>query len=177
MRVMLACLLATLFVGCRHEEPTSDLIQQRQQEQLLSEGTSQVGMPAIKNFRERKILKDIYELRDQVGLITYVYLENQIPRVVQGKTVLGGKLTYFGESVGYGIPVSTQFSNPQKIEKYSIHGNYSFQTLPQADPNGLFSPASADGTWVMMRNPKSRQGEPQYIEPRCVVLTYKLDPD
>ena len=42
---------------------SSDDIQRLQQEQILKEGTAQTGMPAIKNFRERKMLKEILEFR------------------------------------------------------------------------------------------------------------------
>ena len=59
----LFCLMGV--VGC---EQTSDEIQHDQQEKLLKEGTAQTGMPAIKNFRERKLVKDILELRDQDDL-------------------------------------------------------------------------------------------------------------
>jgi hypothetical protein len=47
--------------------------------------------------------------------------------------------------------------------------------LPQADPNGLFSPASAEGTWVMCLNPKTKKAEPQYIEPRVITTTFPMD--
>ena len=82
----------TVLQGC--DMSSSDSIQREQQEKILAEGTAQVGMPAIKNFRERKILKDILELRDQEGLVTYTYLENLSPVVIPGKTALGGKLTF-----------------------------------------------------------------------------------
>ena len=137
----------------------SDDIQRRQQETILREGTSQIGMPAIKNFRERKILKDILELRDQEGLVTYTYLFNE----------LNGKLVFLGETIGYGIPYATQFTNPQKRD-----GSL---TLPQADPNGLFSPASAEGTWVLMKDPNGGKVLPIYVEPRIVVSPFKLKAD
>jgi hypothetical protein len=161
--------------GCDDRQPTSDEVQRAQQETLLAEGTAQVGMPAIKNFRERKLLKDILELRDQQGLVTFTYLENMIPKVVKGRTVLGGKLTYFGETIGYGIPYATQFTNPQKIERAQI--NVGYAVLSQADPSGLFSPASAEGTWVIMKDPKGSKTLPIYIEPRIVVSPFKLDFD
>ncbi|HWQ60538.1 MAG TPA: hypothetical protein VN420_05355 [Candidatus Fimivivens sp.] len=47
-------------------------------------------------------------------------------------------------------------------------------TIPQADPNGLFKPASADGTWVMMLDPVNKKALPQYIEPKIATFTYKL---
>jgi hypothetical protein len=55
--------VCVLLVGCEPQK-TSDSIQRAQQEVLLKEATASVGMPAIHNFRERKILKDILELRD-----------------------------------------------------------------------------------------------------------------
>jgi len=155
------------FVGC---EASSDSIQQYQQERLLAEGTAQTGMPAIKNFRERKILKDILELRDQEGLVTYTYLENMTPTVVVGKTSIGGKLTFLGETIGYGISAATQYTNPQK----DVRVEYS---MPQADPNGLFSPSSAEGTWVLMKDPNGDKTLPIYCEPRIVVMPFKLKVD
>ncbi len=156
---------------------TSDDIQKEQQEAMLQEGTAQTGMPAIKNFRERKILKDILELRDQNGLMTYTYLENMNPTPVVGHTALGGKLTFVGESIGYGIPYATEYTNPQKYDSVRTSQGYTYVTLPQADPNGLFSPASAEGTWVLMLNPITKKAEPQYFEPRVVVSTFKFPVD
>ena len=160
--------------GCNYT-PTSDDIQRQQQETLLKEGTAQVGMPAIKNFRERKMLKDILELRDQTGLVTYTYMVNEMalqPR--PGVTALGGKLIFVGESIGYGIPYATQFTNPSKVDRW---GGSVYVTLPQADPNGLFSPASAEGTWVLLKEPDGKDVRPVYIEPRIVVSPFKFKPD
>jgi hypothetical protein len=158
--------------GIFDNTPTSDEIQTNQQEKLLKEGTSEVGMPAIKNFRERKLLKQILELRDQADFITYTYVENAMPNPIHGVTSLGGKFTFLGVSVGYGIPYSTQFTSPQKLDSTSTH----YITMPQADPNGLFAPASADGTWIMMKDP-SGNVKPQYIEPKIATFTYKLPVD
>jgi hypothetical protein len=160
--------------GCERQ-PTSDDIQAAQQEKLLSEGTKQVGMPAIKNFRERKILKDILEMRDQEGLVTYAYLENVIPVVIPGHTCLGGKLTYYGQAVGYGLPYATQFTNPSKIEASAHEVGYAI--LPQADPNGLFSPSSAEGTWLLMKDPNSDKVLPDYVEPKVIVKPFRLPMD
>ena len=44
--------------------------------------------------------------------------------------------------------------------------------LPQADPNGLYSPAAAEGTWVMCRVPGTDKIAPQYIEGRIITLTF-----
>ena len=158
--------------GC--DAPSSDDIQRDNQEKLLQEGTAQTGMPAIKNFQERKLLKMVLELRDQANLVTYTYLENMNPTIVHGYTARGGKLTYIGQTIGYGIPYATEYTNPQKIEYHSTGG---YVTLPQADPNGLFSPASAEGTWILMKDPNSSKVEPVYIEPRIFTSPFPLPMD
>lgn len=160
----LACSLLICLMGvddCHHED--SDTKQTAQQERILAEGTSQIGMPAIHNFRERKLLKDIYELRDQDGLTTYTYMVAEYD----------AKLVFLCDSIGYGIPYATEFTSPQKLENYYDHG---YISMPQADPNGLFSPAAADGTWVMCKDPGSKDVRVVYIEPRIVVSPFKLGP-
>ena len=155
-------LAAALLGGCA-EENSSDARQQKQQEVLLDEATSQVGMPSIKNFRERKILKDIYELRDQDGLTTYTYVFNE----------LNGKLVFLSESIGYGIPAATQFTAPEKWS-HAFSGA-EWGPMPQADPNGLFSPSSAEGTWVLLKDPHGDEVRPVYVEPRVIVSPFKLN--
>lgn len=180
MRFVLTIALLACIVGCdvQQRRQTSDSTQQDQQEKMLGEATASVGMPAIKNFRERRLLKEILELRDQTGLVTYTYLENLTPTIIKGKTALGGKLTYLGESVGYGIPYATQFTNPQKVEYYRAgDGRWSNYTIPQADPNSLFSPGSAEGTWILLKNPNGSETKPVYVEPRTVVSPFKLEVD
>jgi hypothetical protein len=159
--VMSLPIVGGLILAC-DGPPSSDSVQQAQQELLLAEGTAQVGMPAIKNFRERKLLKDIIELRDQDGLVTYTYVWNE----------MNGRLVFLCDSIGYGIPYATQFTSPQKAEWSSTKG---WLVLPQADPNGLFSPAAAEGTWVMCKDPNGAEVRPVYIEPRIVVSPFKLE--
>lgn len=168
--VALLMFVMLMMVACG-ETSNSDSKQREQQEKILEEATAQTGMPAIKNFRERKLLKVILELRDHEGLITYTYLENMNPVIVRGFTALGGKLTFLGESIGYGIPYATQYTNP---EKPLYTGRADASIIPQADPNGLFSPASAEGTWIILRDPSSKDAKPIYVEPRIVVFPFKL---
>ncbi len=160
--IVVALLPILLLFACENQPATSDDVQKAQQENLLKEASAQTGMPAIKNFRERKMAKDILELRDQEGLVTYTYLWNEF----------NGKKVFFCESVGYGLPYATQYTNPQKIADRSQGG---FAILPQADPNGLFSPASAEGTWVLCKDPNGKKVAPVYIEPRIIVSPFKLD--
>ena len=163
MKKILGLTVAISMLAACDSQPSSDDIQRRQQEILLNEGSSQVGMPAIKNFRERKLLKDILELRDQSGLVTFTYIWSEMQ----------GKYIFFCNSIGYGIPYATQFTNPGKVERVYQGG----VVLPQADPNGLFSPSSAEGTWVMCKDPKGKEVKPVYIEPKIIVSPFELAGD
>lgn len=163
MKTILAVLLVMVLSGCDFTDHSSDGKQRAQQETMLQEATSAVGMPAIKNFRERRLLKDILELRDQTGLATFTYLWNEI----------NGKRVFLCNSIGYGIPYATQFTNPQK-PWISAGGSHSM-AMAQADPNGLFSPASAEGTWVMCKDPHGKDVKPIYVEPRIIVSPFNLD--
>jgi hypothetical protein len=141
------------------EHPNSTQIERKKQEEMSLQAVQQVGMPAIVNFAEKRMFKDILEKRDQMTP-TYTYIVD-----------MNGRFHKVCDSLGYGLPYATQYTNPQRV--YSdTHG---YGTLPQADPNGLYSPASADGTWVMCLNPKTKKAEPQYIEPRIVTMTYPLE--
>lgn len=163
------CLLS--LVTCSHERSSSD-VQRDRQEQIIAEAAAKVGMPAIKNFRELKMVKDIYELRDQTGLVTYTYLVNEH----------SGKLIFFCDSIGYGVPYATQFSAPTSIQRYHLAGRTNetdtlgTAELPQAEPNGLFVPQAAEGTWVMCKNPEAQADDvrPVYLEPRIAVSQFKL---
>ena len=153
-------LLGVSLVGCEIT-PSSDETQREEQERILQEGSRQTGMPNIKNFRERKLLKQILEMRDQDGLVTYTYT---VPETT-------GRPVFLCNSIGYAIPAATQYTNPQKTDYYSTGS----VTLPQADPNGLFSPDNAEGSWVMCTDPSgSGKTRPVYIEPRVIVSPFKL---
>ena len=145
--------------GCE-TRPTSDQIQQRQQEQILKEGTAATGMPAITKFTEKRDMKDILELRDR-AIITYTYLFSDTWACV----------VFYGDTIGYPIPYSTQYTNPQKIADRAQGG---FAVTPQADPNGLFSPSSSEGTWSRMKDPNGKNVLPAYSEPRIIAVPFKL---
>lgn len=139
---------------------TADMKDQAQQEGLAQEAQRQTGMPSITRFQERKLLKMLYEMRDQEKLQTWTYLQAEMT----------GKLVFLGRSVGYGMPYATQYSNPQKIDQ---SGSYYRGLVPQAEPNDLFPPSSADGTWVFLQGPNG-EIEPVYIEPKIVVSPFPL---
>jgi len=150
--------------SCDVPVQTTDQKQAAAQAQALEEAHKQVGMPAITNFQEKRMAKDIYELRD-TAIATHTYLMNEMQ----------GCLVYLGPSIGYGLPYATQYTSPTKLQTYQLSGGgYTWEQVPQAEPNGLFMPAAAEGTWVMMLDTKTGKAMPQYIEPRVLVTTFRM---
>lgn len=155
----LGMLLGTLLASC-DSTPNSDEIMSYRQETILMQAVEKIGMPAIKNFRELRMANRILEERDQT-LATWTYLWSDYHRC----------FTFIETSVAYPIPYSTQRTSPQKVSS----GTGYYMSMPQADPNGLFSPASAEGTFVEMNNPtKTNQTGLVYSEPRLFVTPYEL---
>ena len=157
-RILALVAVATVLTAC-DQQPSSTQIELRKQEELSMQAVTQVGMPAITNFAEKRMMKDILELRDKnVATVTYlVGMNNQLTKVC--------------DSVGYGLPYATQYTNPQRVAYDSGHGSV---TLPQADPNGLYNPASADGPWVLCVDHKDGKAKPVYIEPRILVSPFPI---
>jgi hypothetical protein len=156
-RNLLIILILILCVGCDGGTPTSDQTQQAQQEAMSQQSNQQIGMPGITNFTEKKIMRRLYEMRDQ-NVATYTYIVD-----------MNGKLHHVCDSMGYGLPYATQYSNPEKISYYNS-GTFS---LPQSEPNGLFMPAAAEGTWVICASTKG-EFTPMYLEPRVIVSPFRL---
>ena len=55
-----------------------------------------------------------------------------------------------------------------------VTGHYQYEQIPQPEPNGLFMPTSAEGTWVMLKDPNSDLVAPVYVEPRIVSSPFRL---
>jgi len=164
-------IFVAMFSGCSSEVKTSDGQQARQTETMLGEAQRQIGMPQIINFQQRKLMKWIYELADREDLVTYTYI----------KSDYSGKLVFMCKSIGYGIPFSAQFTNPEKLVEgdkelgYDLSGylNYVMQ-MPQADPNGLFMPTTSSATWIIAIHPETGKPHPLYFEPEIVVSPFPL---
>lgn len=162
MRKILAVLpFVALLAACDEPRQSGTAIERQKQAEMTKRGVETVGFPAVINFAEKRMMKDIIELRDHMQP-TYTYIID-----------MNGRPHKICDSLGYGLPYATQYTNPQ-MPQQTVAGGSTY-VLPQADPNGLYSPASAEGTWVMCLNPKTKKAEPQYIEPRIVTTTYPLE--
>ena len=166
-----ASLLALGFMdasGCGLQ-PTADQVETHNQEAMEIQSNSQIGLPNIVNFREKRTLKLVEELADQ-AVPTYSYVFNAFQ----------GCFVYVGPTFGYPIPYATQYTSPSKLvdgdDTDASTTNFADHptAVPQADPNGLFKPAEAAGTWILMRDPASGNLTPQYIEDNVDTFTYRV---
>lgn len=159
-------------VGCGTTKvvDTADMKQAARTRAALAEADRQVGMPAIVNYQERKLAKMIFELRDRENFVCHAYLVNKFNGQVG---------QYLGKCIGYGLPYSVQFTNPEKIVSgskqlgYRAVDSYNIMTLPQADPNGLFMPEGLSATWLMLLDEKG-EPHPVYVEPEIIVSPFPL---
>jgi hypothetical protein len=166
-KIIFVLVFMMLCCGCGNlaDKKDADTIQQAQTKASLAEAQREIGMPAIKNFQERKLAKMIFELRDQEDFICHAYLVN---------TMTGEVGQYLGKCLGYGLPYSVQFTNPEKVVHECRMNGGSFGTLPQADPNGLFMPSGLSATWIMLYDHKAEEFRPVYVEPQIIVSPFIL---
>jgi hypothetical protein len=163
MQLKTVVLLAmVLCVACEETSPSSDRVQAAATEALAQQRNAAVGMPAISNFTEAKLVKMLYELRDQADLPTFTYIVD-----------MNGGHHLVCKSIGYGIPYSVQSTNPQRT--IARLGSGGVEQLPQAEPNGLFMPDALSATWVMCAAPNGEGVKPVYVEPQILVSPYALD--
>lgn len=163
-------LLALPLAGCMDDN--SGAARESRQTQLnLNQASTIVGMPAITNFTEKRMLKTIYELRDSPHLVTYSYYLD-----LNGKRHKVCPTT----SIGYGFPYATQYTAP-KAPKVSApaypdgtQSQWHTWEADQPEPNGLYMPSSADGTWVICLDPSDKSLKPVYVEPRVMVYPFEM---
>lgn len=156
--------ISSLVTGCEFEE-SSTQAEQRQQEMLSKEANSQVGMPEITRFFEKRQLKKILKSRDNPSYLTYTYV--MVPGTGKRRLVCPGS----GRSIGFGIPYSTQYTAPQKVIT-RLGDNV---VIPQPDPNGLYMPESSEATFVMCVNPKGGDPFPVMVEDRTQASPVPLE--
>lgn len=116
---------------------------------------------------ERHLLTKLYDAR-QRATTTFSYVQSDFT----------GKVLWSCPSIGFPIPYATQLTNPSKLDYRTIPasgGGYhvSDGVIPQAEPNGLYSPANSDATWVMCVNAKGKI-VPRYEERKVSVSLIPL---
>lgn len=165
--VILSAVVLSLVVGCESpSEPVSgEEAQRAQTEQMHSEAHRQVGMPELTNFQELEFAKTILEMRDD-AITTYTYMID-----------MNGNRHFVCRSLGYGLPYSTQMTNPEREQRtVQNNGGSTSVTLPQPEPSGLYMPDSVDATWIICDDGDGGI-DPVYSEPQLLVSPFKMHED
>ncbi|MCL4384494.1 hypothetical protein M1116_03500 [Patescibacteria group bacterium] len=142
--IVLAILVPMAFAAC--SSSSSVVEEQRAVNQQQEAAQGRVPQPVMKNYLERYLMAELYKARDN-AVATWSYIQSPYT----------GKILWQCASIGFPIPGGTQLTNPEQY--YSSGG-----VLPQAEPNGLYTPATSAGTYVMCVN-KDGTISPQYKEP------------
>lgn len=161
--IVLLC-VCLVFIGCSSDK-SAEKKQQEQTDKLMDEVNSQIGMPNIVNFQQKKLMKMIFELCDKEELQCYLYIFSAYL----------GKFIYIDKCIGYGLPFAAQYTNPLKAKRCDMGSHYNDFVLPQADPNMLYMPTSSSATWLIMKDKKNEKIRVGYWEPEIVVLPFVLD--
>ncbi len=145
--------------GC---DPKADTPSAVQQEQEITERSQDQLMrnqpiPTFDWSLERHLLIQLYGAR-QRATATFSFVQSEYT----------GKVLWSCPSLGFPLPYATQLTNSvQPIWDHDIHGTAGV-TVALPEPNGLYPPASAEGTWVMCVDAKGRI-TPRYEERRVTV--------
>lgn len=171
MKYIFAALCALCLSACQ-DDNSGQTREQRQTQINMNQASTIVGMPAITNFTEKRMLKMIYELRDDPKFVTYSYTID-----MNGKRHRVCPTT----SLGYGFPYATQYTAPKAPRiAYPLWPNGASASAArsydadQPEPNGLYMPSAADGTWIVCLDPKDQTAKPVYVEPRVVVYPFEM---
>lgn len=169
-RIALIVLAALPLAACM-DDNSGQSRESRQTQLNMNQASTIVGMPAITNFTEKRMLKTIYELRDSPHLVTYAYYLD-----------LNGKRHKVcpTSSIGYGFPYATQYTAPKAPKVTAPYypdgtqGQWHYWDADQPEPNGLYMPSAADGTWVICLDPADKSLKPVYVEPRVMVYPFEM---
>lgn len=106
------------------------------------------ALPNITNYYEYYQEKEIYEARDNPKLVMNAYLYSNVT----------GELTCFGKVAGYGLPYSTEWSQP--------NGSGTQGSVPE--PNGLYPSQNTNADWVRVISPDGKQ-HVTFAEPELII--------
>lgn len=124
-----------LFVGCGISQSDTNLKEQKITEDNQARLSRLYPIPQMDTSLERDIVVQLYELRNQARNTHSVILSDGTATPV-----------WDCPSIGFPIANDVQLTNPEQI---AVQNQYGVATLPQAEPNGLYTPASSWGTWVL----------------------------
>lgn len=165
--VICAPLLLANEGGCEQQPVKASAVEQERQSQNLQmeQFLRNQPVPSFDWSLERHMLIQLYTAR-QKATNTWSVVQSEYT----------GKILWQCPSIGFPLPYATQLTNPQQTVGHDYCGgncSVSMTSVAQQEPNGLFSPASADGTWVPCVDDKGRI-TPVYEERKVTVFLRQM---
>lgn len=154
--------VSSLFLaGCSLENSTSN--EQESVEAQQNVFVKNQPAPVFDWSLERHLLTQLYKARNE-AVNTHSIVRD-----------MNGRIYFECDSIGYPIPSNTQLTNPERISHGlgivdSGSGNV---TLPQPEPNGLYTSPSTAGTFVFCLNDDGTVS-PSYFEANVEAHAQKL---
>jgi len=132
--ISLVCIIG-LISGCTLEN--ADEIESERVEEQQNIYINSQPIPAFDWSLERHIFIELYKARND-AVQTHSYIRNW-----------QGEIIFHCKSIGFPLPANMQLTNPERnMCDFNCDGN----TIPQAEPNGLFTSPSSVGTYVFCIN-------------------------
>lgn len=163
--VVIVLAMALSLAGCAPPPETVNETETRQQAAVLKNIVENQPPPDLGGYsREREALIQIVEERNR-STPTWTY-----------RIALDGSLIEVCPSIGFGIPYATQLTAPERMETGGNGSSgYWAVTVPQSEPNSLYSPESANATWVICVI--NGMQVVQYMEEDVDIRPYRLKAD
>jgi hypothetical protein len=113
-----------------------------------------------------------YSFERDIVIKTYLARNRTIATYTYTMTEIDAKIIEICASIGYPIPYATQLTNPLR----TVYDYRDSAVVGNPEPNGLYTPDSAEGTLVNCVNPDGSV-TPTYWEPRVFALPYRIQSD
>lgn len=158
--------LATVVLLCgadgncsnQDQKASATQIEQAQQNVQMEQFLRNQPVPSFDWSLERHMLIQLYAAR-QKATNTYSFVQSEYT----------GRVLWSCPSIGFPLPYATQLTNPTQAQWRGYSDHYASAVVGQQEPNGLFSPAAAEGTWVPCVDDRGKI-TPVYEERRVTVF-------
>jgi hypothetical protein len=145
--------VSLLLSGCVSDANQARINETNQQGSVMLAILNNQPVPDLNGYSfERDIVIQILLARNKSTVTTWAYWRAENT----------GELQEVCRSVGFPIPYSVQLTSPEFL--VGSQG----ATLPQAEPNALYSPPSAEASWVLCMTDDGKKVYPLYSEPRVI---------
>jgi hypothetical protein len=124
--------------GCTRTPVSAAQIEQATQNRQMDQFLRNQPVPSFDWSLERHMMLALYTAR-QHATNTFSVVQSEFT----------GKVLWSCPSIGFPLPYATQLTNPEQVV-FAHHPTEhdASGVVSQQEPNGLFTPSTADGTWV-----------------------------